>query len=299
MKTAIGIDLGGTNVKGVLINEQGDILTQHYIPTHDDPDGKWRENVLKMVDYLKAFWLQPIDVIGLSAPGLPNAGNSCIAFMPDRLNGLENFVWGDYFNHATFVINDAHAATMAEARYGAAKGCQNVILLTLGTGVGGGLLINGDLYQGLSQMAGHLGHISINVDDDEESILGIPGSLEYAMGNYSLKRRSKGRFDTTQDLLNAYRKGDVYATWLWLDAVRKLAVSICSMNNMLSPEMVVIAGGIALAGDDLFNPLASFMDLYEFRPAGKKTLIRQAYFGDMAGAIGAAGFALSHTKKIQ
>ena len=63
--------------------------------------------------------------------------------------------------------------------------------------------------------------------------------------------------------------------------------------------MVVIAGGIALAGDDLFNPLASFMDLYEFRPAGKKTLIRQAYFGDMAGAIGAAGFALSHTKKIQ
>lgn len=299
MKTAIGIDLGGTNVKGVLINEQGDILTQHYIPTHDDPEGKWRENVLKMVDYLKAFWLQPIDVIGLSAPGLPNAGNSYIAFMPDRLNGLENFVWGDYFNHATFVINDAHAATMAEARYGAAKGCQNVILLTLGTGVGGGLLINGDLYQGLSQMAGHLGHISINVDDDEESILGIPGSLEYAMGNYSLKRRSKGRFDTTQDLLNAYRKGDVYATWLWLDAVRKLAVSICSMNNMLSPEMVVIAGGIALAGDDLFNPLASFMDLYEFRPAGKKTLIRQAYFGDMAGAIGAAGFALSHTKKIQ
>jgi glucokinase len=299
MKKAIGIDLGGTNVKGVLINEQGDILTQHHIPTHDDGDGKWRGNVLKMVEHLMAFGLYSVDVIGLSAPGLPNAENNCIAFMPDRLTGLENFVWADYFDFPTYVINDAHAATMAEARFGAAKGFQNVILLTLGTGVGGGLLINGELHQGLSQMAGHLGHIAINVDDDEASILGIPGSLEYAMGNYSLKRRSKGRFNSTHDLLDAYQKGDVYATWLWLDAVRKLAVSISSMINVLSPQMVVIAGGIALAGENLFKPLGTFMDLYEFRPAGKKTLIRQAHFGDLAGAIGAAGFALSRIKKIQ
>ncbi|MBU1820284.1 MAG: ROK family protein [Bacteroidetes bacterium] len=288
----IGIDLGGTNIKGVLVNEAGEVLKQHYIPTHDDPEGRWRKNVLEMVRYFRSYWQEPVRAVGLSAPGLPDADNRSIAFLPNRLPGLENFIWEEYLDLPTFVINDAHSALMAEATFGVAKGCQNVVLLTLGTGVGGGLLINGQLYQGLAQMAGHLGHITINAQDDECSIVGLPGSLEYAIGNYSIERRSRGRYASTWELVEAYRKGDTFATYTWLASIKALAVALSSLINALSPERIVLAGGITLADDALFGPLREFLDVYEWRPGGKSTPIVQAYFGDMAGAIGAAGFAL-------
>ncbi len=290
MKVAIGIDLGGTNVKGILMREDGEILKQHYIPTKDDAEGKWRENVLEMVNFLKDFHQKPIDIIGLSAPGLANADNTCIAHLPNRLLGLENFIWEEYFGTKTLVLNDAHAALMAEAKFGIMEGYKHAVLLTLGTGVGGGIMINGQLYQGLSQMAGHLGHISLNANDDELSILGMAGSLEYAIGNCSIERRSMGRFQSTHELVNAYSKGESFATWLWLDSVRKLAIAIASLINALSPEIIVLAGGITTAGDALFQPLHEFIELFEFRPKGKTTLIKQAKFADLSGAIGAAAF---------
>jgi glucokinase len=296
MKTAIGIDLGGTNIKGIIVNDKGEILKQHYVATHDDSEGKWRENVLEMVTYLRNYWQTPIDTIGMSSPGLPDAENTCISFLPNRLNGLENFDWSSYFGQRTYLLNDAHSALMAEASFGVAKGFKNVVLLTLGTGVGGGLLINGQLYQGLSQMAGHLGHLSLNATDDEVSIVGTPGSLEYAIGNYSVHKRSKGKFESTWELVEAYRKGDAWATLVWLTSVQKLAVALSSVVNIFSPELIVLAGGITLADDALFEPLKQFMQLYEWRPGGKQTPIVQAHFGDMAGAIGAAGFALSRVQ---
>ncbi|CAH0996093.1 N-acetylglucosamine repressor [Emticicia aquatica] len=293
MKVAIGIDLGGTNVKGILLSENGEILKQHYIATQDDPEGKWREKLLEMVKYLTNFWQDPIEMIGVSAPGLASNDNKSIAHLPNRLFGLENFIWEEYFGTKTFVLNDAHAALMAEAKYGVIEGYKNAILLTLGTGVGGGIMINGQLYQGLSQMAGHLGHISIDNKDDELSILGTPGSLEYAVGNYSISRRSMGKFQSTHDLVKAYLANDTFATWLWLDSVKKLAITIVSLVNALSPEIVVLAGGITTANEALFRPLNEFIDLYEFRPKGKKTIIKQAKFTDLSGAIGAAAFAFS------
>lgn len=287
----IGIDLGGTNIKGVLINGEGAVLRQHYIPTQDDPQGLWRENVRAMVTYFQSYWQEPIEAVGLSAPGLPDAENQCIAYLPNRLPGLENWIWASHLGLPSFVLNDAHAALMAESAFGAAQDCRNVVLLTLGTGVGGGLLINGELYQGLSQMAGHFGHITVNAQDDECSIVGLPGSLEYAIGNYSVGRRSRGRFASTWELVEAYRRGDTLATYTWLASVKTLAVALSSLINALSPDCIVLAGGITLADDALFKPLGDFMELYEWKPGGKSTPIRQAYFGDMAGAIGAAGYA--------
>lgn len=293
MKVAIGIDLGGTNVKGILLNENGDILQTHCIPTNDAADERWRENVFEVVNYLKTFFDKKVDVIGLSSPGLANEQNNCIIHMPNRLAGLENYIWENNFDIKTFVINDAHAALLAEARFGEIKGYKNAVLLTLGTGVGGGILINGELYQGQSQMAGHFGHISINSYDDELSIIGMPGSLEYAIGNYSVGRRSLGRFKTTHELVKAYQENDSFATWLWLDLIRKLSITIASFANSLSPEIIVLAGGITQAGNDLMNPLREFVDLYEYRPNNKKTIIKVAKFSDMSGAIGAAAFAFS------
>ena len=296
-KTTIGIDLGGTNVKGILLNENGEVMHKHYLATSEDPHGNWRKNVLEMVEYLKDQSQISIEVVGLSAPGLANETNTAIAHLPGRLPGLENFVWSEYFGLKTMVLNDAHSALMAEARFGALKGFKNALLITLGTGVGGGILINGELYQGLSQMAGHLGHGSINVADDELSILGMPGSMEYAIGNYSIGRRSMGRFNSTHDLIQAYRKNDPFAQWLWLDSVRKLAIYLSSLINIFSPQIIAISGGITLAADDLFNPLQQFVDLYEFRPNGKTTPIVKAHFDDFSGAIGAAAFAMNKIKK--
>jgi glucokinase len=92
--------------------------------------------------------------------------------------------------------------------------------------------------------------------------------------------------------LDDYHKGDYFAQWVWLTSVRNLAVGIVSLTNILSPELVLLGGGITEAGDALFKPLESFMAMYEWRLQGNKTVIQKARFGDFAGAIGAAYFAL-------
>ena len=286
----IGIDLGGTWIKGVLMDAQsGEIIKQLYHPTNGEKD--WKQAVAETVADLKAAAPSAVNYVGLSAPGLPNESNQFIAFMPVRLQGLEGFHWGHFLNMPVRVINDAHAALLAETRFGVAKGYKNVLMLTLGTGVGGGILLNGQLYQGLYQKAGHVGHITVDALGQPD-IMGLPGSLEDAIGNATIEGRSLGRFTSTYQLLEAYKQGDCFAQWLWLDSVRKLAVGLCSLINTLSPELVVLGGGITQAEDDLMLPLAEFMTLYEWRPGGHATPIKIAQFGDMAGAIGAAGSAV-------
>src|SRR5580700_7767264 len=115
MKT-IGIDLGGTRVKAVAIDEDGNLLQENYQPTNDGEPSVWKNAVAAAVNQLQGIIGQQRVMVGLSAPGLPNSGNTAIAFMPGRMQGLENFSWKDYLGHPTFVLNDAVAAMMGEAR---------------------------------------------------------------------------------------------------------------------------------------------------------------------------------------
>jgi glucokinase len=179
---------------------------------------------------------------------------------------------------------------MAEAQLGCAQQKKNVAMLTLGTGVGGALLIDGKPYQGSFQKAGHIGHISLNCEESPD-VTGMPGSLEDAIGNCTVQKRSLGKFNDTYSLLEAYRNGDHFARWVWLSSIRKLAIAIASVTNMFSPECIVLGGGIMEAGDDLMEPLESFLALYEWRAGGNKAIILKAQFNDMAGAVGAACFA--------
>ncbi len=188
------------------------------------------------------------------------------------------------------VLNDAHAALMAEARYGALVGTQHGLLLTLGTGVGGALLLDGHLYQGFFQMAGHLGHMSVQADSPALGITQMPGSLEDAIGNATVGRRSFGRYHTTHELVEAYRQGEPLATQVWLTSIRHFSVALASLANTFSPEVVVLGGGIMQADHLLMDPLHTFFDLFEWRPGGKKTILRKAHFEDWAGAMGAAAF---------
>jgi glucokinase len=288
---AIGIDLGGTRIKGVAIDPAGNVLDQCYTPTSDGEGQPWKSAIRETVEALKPALGQAPFVTGISAPGIPSMDNRSIAHMPGRLQGLEGFDWGDYLGCTAFVANDAIAAMAAEARFGEARGLQHAILLTLGTGVGGAILINGQIYQGAYQKAGHLGHMSVD-HAGEQDICNLPGSLEDAIGNCSIGKRSLGKYAYTHQLLDDYRKGDPFASWLWLDSVRKLAVSIAGLTNVLSPEKVILGGGITEAGDDLFKPLASFLSRYEWRAGGHAATVVRARFGDLAGAIGAAGFGL-------
>ena len=295
-RRAIGIDLGCTNIKGVLIDDEGTILKEAKVETNEQDHRHWKGAVWDMVgDFVKQAG-EDVDAIGLSAPGLANPDNQCISFMPGRLPGLENFVWTDLIKRKVFVLNDAHAAIMAEATFGAAKGLKHAALLSLGTGVGGGILINGQLYQGVFQMAGHIGHSTVDADTLSQDVTNMPGSIENAIGNLTLPERSYGRYHNTEDLVNDFRKGDHVATWIWLSSVRKLAVTIASVINILSPEVIILSGGIMQAQDALLEPLRDFLALYEWRPGGKQTPVKLAVFSDRAGAIGAAGFALSKLK---
>ena len=293
----IGIDLGGTRIKGVLLDSiTGMVRHQLLRPTDDGEVDGWKRVIAGMVDELKKLTDEPVGGIGLSAPGLPSVAGDCIACMPGRLAGLENFSWSSFLGEPVRVLNDAHAALMAESRFGVARGYQHALMLTLGTGVGGGLLLNGDLYRGFYQMAGHFGHTSLDADSEQAGITGTPGSLEDAIGNSTVSRRSHGRYQSTYDLLAAYQQQEPLATWVWLTSVRRLAAALASMANAFSPELIVLGGGIVQAQNDLFGPLQTFMNLFEWRPAGKQTIIKKAFFDEWAGAIGAAANAVDDGK---
>lgn len=297
-KAAIGIDLGGTRIKGVSLDPEGNLLEQVYTPTEDSTGQPWKSAIRETVTKLQEKISGLPHVIGISAPGIPNEGNTAISFMPERLQGLEGFVWSDYLGHQTYVANDAIAAMAAEAMYGQARGLRHVVMLTLGTGVGGAILIDGQVYQGAFQKAGHMGHMTVD-SEGENDICNLPGSLEDAIGNCSIGKRTLGKYAYTHQLLDDYRKGDPFACWVWLSSVRKLAVALASLTNILSPQRVILGGGITEAADDLFKPLESFMAMYEWRAGGNKVEIVKAKFGDLSGAIGAAGFALMKEERIQ
>jgi glucokinase len=291
MRQAIGIDLGCTHIKAILVREDGTVLKEHREDTHEHNDKHWKNSVARIIHEFKSG--NQINTIGLSAPGLANATNTCIQFMPGRLPGLENFNWTTFTGESVYVLNDAHAALMAESRFGVAKNLKHVVMLTLGTGVGGGILIDGKLYQGVGQMAGHLGHVTVYAEDSTKDVTNMPGSLEDAIGNLTIKERTEGKFETTWDLVKAYEANDAFATTVWLSSVRKLAASIASFVNVLSPELIIIGGGISKAENLLMSPLKEYLSQFEWRPGGKQTPIQIAHFSDLAGALGAAAFALS------
>ncbi|MCC5929991.1 MAG: ROK family protein [Cyclobacteriaceae bacterium] len=293
---SIGIDLGGTNIKLVILSEQGELLHSEQTPTFDTGPDDWRQHVIDTVQHLRAGYGEETFLMGLSAPGLANQENSAIALMPGRLKGLEGFVWSEALGQDCPVLNDAHAALLAERYYGAGRGCRHLLMLTLGTGIGGALLLNGELYQGFDGRAGHLGHISISKSSHLD-ITNTPGSLEYALGNAYLPDRSFGLYRQAEDLIVDYKAGKAIASYIWLQMMRDLASGISSLINAFSPEKIILGGGLTHAGMDLFGPLQEFMQVFEWRPSGVQVPIVKAQFDVYSGAIGAAAFAINRRNK--
>ena len=283
---AIGIDLGGTQIKGVVAAWSGEILRREVRATNDDgTDSRTWANIAKTL----ADHLGHEIAVGISAPGLPARDRRSIAYLPDRLRGMEALDWTDFLTRGRFVpvANDAHSALIGEAWIGTARGLQNAIMLTLGTGVGGAILADGKILRGHLGRAGHLGHVCLDVAGPP-GIVGTPGTLEDCIGNHNVAARTGGLFATTHELIAAYRTGDPEAVRLWLASIHALACAIASFINVLDPEAVILGGGIAQAGDAVFEPLRAELARIEWRPGGHAVKLLPAALGEWAGAIGAA-----------
>jgi glucokinase len=302
MPTALGIDLGATHGKFVHLDDAGAQLAQGSFATLDSPGQDWLSHIRqRLLDIIAAH--RP-DHIGLCAPGLASRDARSIAWMRGRLSNIQGLEWTTFLGRAQPipVLNDAHAALLGELSDSSPQSSvfspqsfpQNAVLLTLGTGVGGAILADGLLLRGHLGRAGHLGHITTNADGPPD-IVATPGSLEDAIGDCTLPRRSAGRFTTTKDLVAAHLAGDAGATEIWLRSIRHLAAGVTSIINAIDPQVVILGGGIASAGEALFAPLRRDLDQMEWRPNETPVPILPARLGDLAGAIGAAHNALQQS----
>jgi len=293
MEFAIGIDLGATNIKLIAVTEDGTVLERRSDPTQDTAEMRWAEHIKQMISAVEARLGAPAKWIGLAAPGLAACDHHRIAFMPGRLQGLENLDWTNFLQRSNpvTVLNDAHAALYGEHWLGAAAGFENAILLTLGTGVGGAILSRGELLTGTIGRAGHLGHICLDTNAPKD-IVNTPGSIEMLIGDCTIRERSRGLFDSTKQLVGAHLAGNQVATAIWMNSIYALSCAIVSLVNVLDPEAVIIGGGMSSAGEALFSPLQKFLDEVEWRPGGHRVKILPAQLGDWAGAFGAARFAM-------
>jgi glucokinase len=293
MSFALGIDLGGSSVKAVAVTPEGRLLDQVNVPFDAEQELDWARQIQRLAQELESRQGGRAQAIGISAPGLAAADGRSVEVMPGRLRGLEGLNWTEFLNRPSFVpvLNDAHAALLGESWVGAARGFRNVFLLTLGTGVGGAAMVDGRLLKGALGRAGHLGHISLDLDGPRD-VCGMPGSLEVMIGNCSIERRTDGRFRTTHELVEAHQRGDPEATRVWLKSVRALGGAVASLINVLDPDAVIIGGGIARAGESLFKPLEKIVRDMEWNVGAPAVRIIPAQLGELAGAYGAAWNAL-------
>ena len=288
---AIGIDLGGTYIKAALVHrDTGTLMQTCFLPTCD---GEWRgseplfaHGVRDLVHRLEATAGCGPLAVGLCAPGLAHASGRYVEWMPGRMHGLEKFDWPAFLAREVCVLNDAHAALLGEAWVGSARGCQDVIMLTLGTSVGGAILSGGKLIRGHIGRGGHLGHISIHADGEQDAFQ-TPGSLDSFLGNHTVSERTDGRYESTHALVAAALAGEPDAQVIWDASVRRLAVAMASLINVLDPERVILGGGISAgAGDALLLPLQAYLDQFEWRPGGHRVRLMLASAGEWAGAFG-------------
>ena len=302
---SIGIDFGGTSVKiGALSEMLFDENKDPRVLITSDYDSV-QSLITAMVNVVNELRDEKKNIVtlGCGVPGL-------VDFELGHIHTLTNVPgWNDVpfremleerLKIPIFVDNDANCMAYAEFRYGAAKGCSNVVALTLGTGIGGGLIIGGKLYRGTGFAAGELGNHSIDYRGPENTY-GLRGALECYMGNRQICELAKERFDGRQEPVGGWNpqivtslaiEGDPIAIEIWNQVAEWLASALASTAWLLNPDAFVIGGGIACAGDFLFDPLRKKINNQVSDVIAKDLKIVPAHFGKEAGIIGSAAQAL-------
>lgn len=314
MKVAIGIDLGGTNIAGGLVDEDGKLLARNGTPTkaHEGPDAVVGR-IAGLIEELRPKAPGKIVGVGIGSPGPLHPTEGFIYSTPN-MPGWDNYHLRDRVAEKTglpvTVENDANCAVLAEAWRGAGRGCRTIVALTLGTGIGGGVVYDGKLVNGPTMSAGEVGHVTINYSGPKcgcgnhgclEAYCGAAGIVSRAQdlldkpGTVSLLRdwTEQGKEKLTPALISrAADKGDGVALSVLRDTGRLLGVGIASLVNLFAPEKVILGGGVAAAGETLFKAVREHVRRYAFAPASQEVEIVPAEMGNDAGIIGAAGLYL-------
>ena len=310
MKYYIGIDLGGTNIVAGVVNEKYEIVAKAKTPTNRPRSAK--EICLDManmaLEAVKKAGLKISDIesVGVGAPGSVNSDTGVISFS----NNLDfhDAPIADYIREVidlpVYVENDANAAAYGEFVAGSAKGTKDAVCITLGTGVGGGIIIGGKIYSGFNYAGAEIGHTVVEVDGPQCSC-GRKGCFEVYSSATGLIRMTKEALDANPDskmhemmdgdhvsgrlAFNAMRAGDEAAKGVVDKYIKYLAAGIANTINIFQPEVLCIGGGVCNEGDALLIPLKALIskEIYT-RNSDENTKIVIASLGNDAGIIGAA-----------
>ncbi|MBN2052113.1 ROK family protein [Candidatus Woesearchaeota archaeon] len=291
MTLVIGIDLGGSKIKGILVDEKGNVMNNYERLTEsDNPRKEILANIFEVIDKLM---VHGVEAVGFSTPGfeLPNGKMTC---MPN-IKKLEGVKLRKELEKKTklsvFLENDANCFALAEQRQGAAKGCKNVIGVIIGTGVGGGIIIERKIYRGAVGGAGEIGHTKLLVNNNNnnselkeiEELISGPDLIQ----RYELL--SGKRADSPAVLLD---KKDEFARKVYDEFVFYTGVFFANLINTFNPDMIVVGGGVSNL--PFYKEVEKIAKKYAHPELGRVCRIVKNKLGDDSGTIGAAELALDH-----
>ena len=307
---AIGIDIGGMSIKGAAVDSNGRVYETFAMPFIKGEPGEVtiRKLAETVKEYIASFGLEDKIVgIGIGSPGTLDIKNGVVEYANNL--GWNNLpvarLMNKFLPYPVRLTNDANAAALGEAKYGAGEEYNNIIMLTLGTGVGGGIIINGKLYEGNLGKGGELGHMVVQVDG-ELCTCGRKGCLEaYASASALIRDTKRAMLANEQSLMwavcpdidmvggkvpfEAAKQGDQTAIEVLDNYIKYLGEGILNYCNIFRPEVVVLSGGIANAGDYLFSRVNQYIKDrnygYKMTPEVK---VLPAELGYDSGKIGAA-----------
>lgn len=310
-KNRIGIDVGGTNVKIALVDEKGKIKYSNSVPTRAEMGYEYTVNNIKQAiyDLLKETKLEPknIEGIGFGFPGQVDYKSGIVRLAPNIPGWVDVPIAKlieDEFHIPTRVDNDVRCAALGELNFGAGKGCENLICITVGTGIGSGLIVNGKLVRGASNAAGEIGHIKLQMNDGPICGCGDTGCLEafasgpsivamaedYIRGGKSTKFREMANSNpiTPYIVCEAAKAGDPVAKRIFTIMGEYIGIGMASVVNLLNPEKIIVGGGVADAGEILMTPLKETLKKRAMKIAGEAVEVVPAQLGNTAGVIGAS-----------
>jgi len=292
---ALGLDLGGTYVKAAVVSLSGEILDQDQVET---PAERKVDDTVKcivqVVNELAKAWPDIVGV-GLGSPGLVDRDRKIVRLSPNfpawRDVPLKEMV-AAAISPPIFLENDVNCFALAEHRWGAGRGFENMLALTVGTGIGGAIIIHDQLYRGDSGAAGELGHVSVDLWGPK-CACGNLGCVERYLGNQWFVAAARealedGSIQSPEQVSEMARKGDKKALKFIEDRGEILGVACTSFIHIFDPEAIIIGGGIAQSGEAFFRGINRSVKERAYRILADKVRILPAKLGTMAGAMGAA-----------
>ncbi|OKP94410.1 ROK family protein [Paenibacillus sp. P46E] len=324
MKTyAIGVDLGGTNIKAALFDAEFTAIGEISIPT-EAAEGP--EHVLKRIRLAvqqlnegTGIGLPSIACMGLGIPGLLDPEEGLSLFSPNFPGWEHVHIVNEmkpFYDFPVFIDNDVRVNLYGEWQYGAARGCKNVVLLTLGTGLGSGIVSDGKVVYGTTFSAGEIGHMNM-FRQGRPCRCGSSGCLgryvsAVGMVNTFKEKLADGRKSIIQTwtggdneritalmISDAYDLEDALAVEVMHETGVLLGFGLSNVINLLNPEVVIIGGGMSAAGERLLRSVRETVKEHALKLSGSKCSIVQAELGSRAGTLGAAAYAYRRLKGIE